>query len=53
MSRLPAKINRYFRQIKGYNSRTQKIVTFEMELGLPFIVSDFVYEFQMIPIIRT
>lgn len=37
------KMEEFFRQIKGHNSKTEKI-----ELGLPFMFSDLVYKFQTI-----
>jgi hypothetical protein len=37
-----------FRQIKGHNSRTKKVVQSKIKLDLPFMVPDLVYQFQII-----
>jgi hypothetical protein len=39
---LPTKVNR------GHNSSIEKVVISEIELGLPFMVPDLVYKFQII-----
>lgn len=58
MSPLTAKLNR---QIKGHNSRTEKVTKSEIEIGLPFRVPDIVqiiflggtYVIEQIPSART
>ena len=35
-------------QSKGHNFRTEKVVKYKINLGLPFMVPDLVYKFEII-----
>jgi hypothetical protein len=39
--------NPHCKQIKGHNSKTEKVLKYEIKLGLTFMVSELVCKFQM------
>jgi hypothetical protein len=45
MSPLPAKVNRYLLTNQGALLQNRKVVKFEIELGLPFKISNPMYKF--------
>jgi len=38
----------YFGQIKGHNSRTEKVVKSKIKLSLPFMIPDLVHKIKII-----
>ena len=45
---IQAEVNMYFSEIKGKTPEWSKVIKFVSELGLPFIVPDLGYQFQVI-----